>query len=50
MAKLSLGPVPQTDDPAELAVWLERLVAELEFILGNLDEENMTAAYNSRHK
>ncbi len=49
MAKLSLGPAPRTDDPAELAAWLDRLVAELEFILCNLDEENMTAAYNSKH-
>lgn len=48
MAKVLLGRAPRTDDPAELAAYIDRLTAELEFILSNLDEENMTAAYNSR--
>jgi len=50
MAKLSVTAAPRTDDRAELAAWLDRLVAQLEFILCNLDEENMTAAYNSKHR
>lgn len=31
----------------ELEDYLRRLVGELKYILANLDEDNMTAAYNS---
>lgn len=50
MAKVSLDRAPRTDDVSELAAYLDRLASELEYILSNLDEDNMTAAYNSRNK
>ena len=50
MARINLPLPPAASDAAQIAAYLERLVGELEYILSNLDAENMTAAYNSVKK
>ena len=49
MAKLYLTP-PDRDLLGDAAAeWLAALAAELERVLSRLDEENMSAAYNTNH-
>lgn len=50
MARIILSEPPVGADAEELEAYLVRLVGELKYILSNLDEENMTAAYNSAKK
>lgn len=50
MARITLPDPPVGASGEELERYLVRLVGELKYILSNLDEENMTAAYNSAKK
>ncbi len=49
MAKINISAPPSGSDPDALARWLMHLIDELEYVLSNLDEDNMTAAYNLKH-
>lgn len=48
MAKVNIPYPPHPAEGEALERWLARLVDELQYILCNLDQDNMTSKYNER--